>query len=180
MFSPFTCGRIQQPQLFYESFSFQYIRWISASVWKRTELPNFKIIHTTCWEKFCVLPQRRETFIRRKAFMFYLGLKFPFIFLKLKLFLINNFYVDWTVLHIHIYYFKINYWMLHDRQLTCHCKQLLPLPQPQESLLQPAGRNDTLHSHPNMKQWIAEREGSMGKRCGRKRWQGRKKQWLER
>ncbi len=41
--------------------------------------------------------------------------------------------------------------------LTCHCKPLLQLLPRQESLPQSAVRNDTLHSHPEMRRWRSER-----------------------
>lgn len=44
-----------------------------------------------------------------------------------------------------------------DNTLTCHCKLPLQPLLPQGSLPQPAGRNDTLHSHPMRGRWRGER-----------------------
>lgn len=57
-------------------------------------------------------------------------------------------------IHLHILTYK----------LTCHCKPLLRLRLQQESLLQLAGHNDTLHSLPVMRR--SERDGGQQERLG--------------
>lgn len=68
----------------------------------------------------------------------------------------NSYWTNAKTIHLHILTYK----------LTCHCKLLLQLRRLQESLLQLAGHNDTLHSLPVMRRSKTERDGGQQERLG--------------